>query len=319
MVKVATGLSSQEAARALECAPSMVGNAVRRFAEAGRAGLQDRRRENGQRVVTEAFLARLERVLVGTPQDCGWLRTTWTREKLCLELERRGLKRVSVATMGRALSRLGAGLKRPQPVVLCPWPAWKRDRRLWEFRCRAASARTSEPVVYADEMDVHLNPKVGRDWMLKGHRRLLVTPGNNKKRFVAGALDARSGRLTWVSGKSKASGLFIALLSALDAAYASARRVHVILDNAAIHTSKKTRKALEKLGGRLILHFLPLYCPQGNRIERVWWDVHANVTRNHRRKNIQALMRDVDAYLAARNAELDVTTAPLAEMSWRAA
>lgn len=146
-----------------------------------------------------------------------------------------------------------------------------------------------------------------------------MTPGNNKKRFVAGALDARSGRLTWVSGKSKASGLFIALLSALDAAYASARRVHVILDNAAIHTSKKTRKALEKLGGRLILHFLPLYCPQGNRIERVWWDVHANVTRNHRRKNIQALMRDVDAYLAARNAELDVTTAPLAEMSWRAA
>ena len=86
----------------------MVGNAVRRFAEAGRAGLKERRSENGQRVVTTAFLARLERILVGIPQDCRWLRTTWTREVFCLELERRGFKRVSVATMGRALSRLGA-------------------------------------------------------------------------------------------------------------------------------------------------------------------------------------------------------------------
>ncbi|MFP2924295.1 hypothetical protein ACLESO_03555 [Pyxidicoccus sp. 3LG] len=31
-----------------------------------------------------------------------------------------------------------------------------------------------------------------------------------------------------------------------------------------------------------MLHFLPPYCPEGNRIERLWLDLHANVTRNHR-------------------------------------
>ena len=56
----------------------------------------------------------------------------------------------------------------------------------------------------------------------------------------------------------------------------------LILDNAAIHSSNRTKKALEKFVGRIVLHFLPPYCPQSNRIERVWWDVHANVTRNHR-------------------------------------
>src|SRR3974390_1716364 len=40
---------------------------------------------------------------------------------------------------------------------------------------------------------------------------------------------------------------------------------------ASIHSSKKTRKALGQLGGRVVLHFLPPYCPQANRIERVWW------------------------------------------------
>ena len=41
---------------------------------------------------------------------------------------------------------------------------------------------------------------------------------------------------------------------------------------------------------------------RANKIERVWLDPHANVTRNHRRGNIDELMRAVSAYLAARNA-----------------
>ena len=37
-----------------------------------------------------------------------------------------------------------------------------------------------------------------------------------------------------------------------------------------------------ELTGKVVLHFLPPYCPDDNRIERVWLDLHANVTRNHR-------------------------------------
>ena len=158
-------------------------------------------------------------------------------------------------------------------------------------------------------MDVHLNPKIGPDWTLPGQRREVVTPGNNQKRFVAGALDARTARVTWVQGEKKTSALFIDLVRAVDAAYPSAKRLHLILDNAATHSSKKTRKALEALGERLVLHFLPPYCPEGNRIERLWWDVHANVTRNHRCKKMEALMTEVDAYLDARNTQK--STSPL--------
>ncbi len=38
-----------------------------------------------------------------------------------------------------------------------------------------------------------------------------------------------------------------------------------------------------------------------NRIERVWLDLHANVTRNHRYKSIGELMTHVFAFLRAFN------------------
>lgn len=303
VAKVGKGLSCRAAARELLCAVSTVVTAVRRFKEGGRRALRDRRTGNGRRKVEDSFQQQLCTVLEGTPQDCGWRRTTWTRELLARELEGRGLPRVSVATIGRALAQVGASLKTPRPVVLCPWPTRRRTRRLWELKCRAAHATAEEPVFYADEMDVHLNPKVGRDWMLPGKRRALVTPGNNRKGYVAGALDAKTGRLTWVSGPSKASALFIALVHALVEAYPKARRLHLILDNASVHSSKQTMKALAALSGRVVLHFLPPYCPSANRIERVWWDVHANVTRNHRCASLESLMREVDAYLEGRNAQ----------------
>jgi transposase len=77
--------------------------------------------------------------------------------------------------------------------------------------------------------------------------------------------------------------------------------IHVILDNYRIHDSKITQAALRGHGGRIRLHFLPPYCPNDNRIERLWEDLHANVTRNHRCADIDALMAEVREYLWYRN------------------
>jgi hypothetical protein len=67
-------------------------------------------------------------------------------------------------------------------------------------------------------------------------------------------------------------------------------------DPTGIHKSKATRTAL-RLMPRIRLHFLPPYCPDENRIERLWLDLHANVTRNHRHSNLAALCADVASYL----------------------
>src|SRR5439155_1688203 len=37
----------------------------------------------------------------------------------------------------------------------------------------------SEVAYFEDEVDIHLNPRIGRDWMLPGRQKLILTPGQN--------------------------------------------------------------------------------------------------------------------------------------------
>jgi transposase len=115
-------------------------------------------------------------------------------------------------------------------------------------------------------------------------------------------MDAATGVLTWVKGDRKTSLLFTDTLHKLAEVYAG-KTVHVVLDNFKIHDSKASRSAVESLGGKIDLHFLPPYCPDHNRIERTWLDLHANVTRNHKCRDMNELMRKVCGYLNGRNAK----------------
>src|SRR5438105_4447951 len=112
--------------------------------------------------------------------------------------------------------------------------------------------------------------------MVRGQQKEVRTPGQNVKRFLT--WDVRTGLLTWVEGARKASALLIALLDKLAAYHPRAPRIHVVLDSYRIHDSRLGQAALPGVRGRIRLHFLPPYCPEGSRIERVWEELHANVT-----------------------------------------
>ena len=111
----------------------------------------------------------------------------------------------------------------------------------------------------------------------------------------------RTGEIHWVEAIKKDRWLFLDMLHKLTVVYATARVIHVILDNYGIHRSKIIAVALSHFASRVRLHFLPPYSPDENAIERVWQDLHANVTRNHRCPDMAALMREVRYYLRQRN------------------
>ena len=106
-------------------------------------------------------------------------------------------------------------------------------------------------MVYVDEVDIHLNPKIGLDWMLRGRQKEVLTPGQNEKRYLAGALDARTGQLTWVEGIARPACCSWNCSIVWRRGLPDARRIHVILDNYGIHDSLQVRLALatEKGGG----------------------------------------------------------------------
>lgn len=87
------------------------------------------------------------------------------------------------------------------------------------------------PVFYADEVDIHLNPKIGADWQLRGQQKRVVTPEQNEKYYLARALHSRTGKVSYVGGNSKFSELFICLLKRLKATYRRAKTITLIVDN----------------------------------------------------------------------------------------
>ena len=289
----------------LACSYSKVLRVARRFAEKGLAGLVDRREDNGVVKLSEDHEELLLMAAAQSPQDYGLDRPTWTQELFAMILAEKTNTNVSTTTISRALARLRVKLKRPKPIVLCPWKKNRRTRRINEIRRLVEEIPKDEVILYVDEVDIHLNPKVGLDWMPYGVQKSVVTPGKNVKRYLAGALNARTGRLTFVEGDQKTSELFIDQLWTLVLEdYPHAKRIHLILDNYRIHSSKRTQIARDALSDKVEFHFLPPYCPDHNKIERTWKDLHDNVTRNHRHTSIKQLMAAVRKYLSKRDKQL---------------
>jgi transposase len=302
IVNLMRGRTAKSTAEALSVARSTVYRVAQRYREEGELGLVDRRCDNGDRKVDDDFLVRLDRIVRGSPEDYGWPRPTWTRELLVKTMARLTRTRISLSRMSIALQEIVARRGRPKPTVGCPWPPLRRQRRLAWLRRLVANLPEGEVAVYADEVDIHLNPKIGLDWMGYGQQKEVLTPGKNEKRYLAGALNPHSGELIWVEGDSKNSMLFVDLLWELTQQYPRASKIHVILDNYSIHNTSLVQTCLRtEQGRRLKLHFLPPYCPDANRIERTWQDLHANVTRNHRCPDMATLMKNVRNYLRRRN------------------
>jgi putative transposase len=274
---------------------------AKRFRELGEASLWDGREDNGTEKLSEAYLGELNELVRSSPQDHGWRRPTWTRELLVATMVRKTGVRIHVATMSRALALIRARRGKPRPTVKCPWHPAAKTRRLNKIAQLIATLPRDEAAVYEDEVDIHLNPKIGLDWMGLGQQKEAVTPGKNKKRYVAGAMDVRTGLVHWVEAEKKDSWLFLHLLKKLTEVYAQAKVIHLILDNYGIHSSHIIGIALANFACRVRLHFLPPYSPEHNRIERLWQDLHAHVTRNHRCPGMTELMREVRYYLRKRN------------------
>jgi hypothetical protein len=167
------------------------------------------------RKIDEDVLARIRTILGGRPDDHGFERPTWTLEILRAVIAEVVGVLLSVAHVRRLAKRLGARWGRPRPIVACPWNARRRQRRTAALQRLAASLSDAHVVVYADDVDVHLNPTLGPDGMLPGVQRLVLAPGRNGARprtlFAMGGASAGraprapAGRGRRVSSPSRCS------------------------------------------------------------------------------------------------------------------
>src|SRR3954447_6792284 len=145
--------------------------------------------------VTRSVRRSLLALLTKAPAVYGWCRTRWSCATLAAQLQcQRGLV-VSASTIRRWLHALGWVWKRAQLVARDDDP--QRVEKLARIRHVLETLGKRAVVLLADELDIHLLPKVGYQWMPKSATVKLVTPGQNQKYSLAGALEPKSGQLLY--------------------------------------------------------------------------------------------------------------------------
>ena len=298
----AAGRNPTEIAAFLFCSRSSVYRIVRAY-RTGSLGIRvDQEGRLSIAVQTSILVPWLTRslgaMLKKAPRAYGWCRTRWSCATLAATLQAKHGSKVSAETVRRWLHELGWVWKRAKLVAKDDDP--HRIERLARIRFQSEQLQAHEMMVFADELDIHLLPKVGAAWMPQGTQEEVMTPGKNEKYYLAGALHLATGKLLYCLGPRKNNGLFRDLLSLLDTTYPAPGVTHmyVVADNYCIHKAKAVEQWLAK-HPRFTLLWLPTYCPRANPIERVFGDVHDKCTRNHKRKRLRDVVQDVEWHVQA--------------------
>ncbi len=287
-------------AAALFTSASTINRWRRRFLAGGLEAVIGTRRPRASAWTAWWVALVIQWVTLRCPTDFGFVRSRWTCATVALLLREDHGVRVSRETVRRCLRQADLVWRRPRPVLRPQDP--RRAQKLRQIRAVLRGLPADETAAFADEVDVNTNPKIGAMWMRRGQQAGVETPGTNVKRYLAGSLHWRTGELILSApGTRRNADLFLAHLDELRRRFRRYRVIHVICDNARFHDPARCRKVREYLrrwGHRIRLHFLPTYAPETNPIERVWWHLHEEITRNHRCRDIDELLDLVFSWLA---------------------
>jgi len=293
------GRTWDDIARTLYCSTRTIARWRKRFLREGLAALPGLPPGPPRRFGPAWAAVVVHWVLNLTPRAFGLFRSRWCCQTVALLLWRLHGVSVSRETVRRCLDEADLVWRRPRPVLRRQDP--QRAEKLAELRRLLLHLPDDETVVFEDEVDLNLNPEIGSMWMRRGRQAEVVTPGDNEKGYAAGSLHWRTGKLILTVGQKRDAALFVAHLHELRRRLRRYKKIHVICDNAKFHHDCwAIWEFCLKYQDRVELHFLPKYAPECNPIERVWWVLREQLTRNHQCQTLEELVDLVLGWLGDR-------------------
>ena len=238
-----------------------------------------------------------------SPRANGLVQACWTVGLLAAFLASRFRLVLSARTLRRHLHATGWRWARPRLDVATHAPCGQRKEdpaTPVKLRLIERALGSAATVLYLDECDLQLLPVVRAMWM-KGPRLRIPTPGQNAKRTIFGALDARTGALHYLIRPRKRAVDFIAFLDQLAQAYPTGEVV-LVLDNVITHDAKLVRAwRAQPQHARFRLLWLPQYAAhEHNPIERAWGLLKDQVAANRLHGSIEALVSEAERFFATR-------------------
>lgn len=229
-------------ARMLCCARSSIGRFYW-FTQSGAEGLKSLPSGGGRRWPFEHICALLRGLVKHSSGDFGYQSSRWSTELLAIKIRDVTGCPLYASTIRRWLPAAGLVWRRAAPTLRIRAP--HKEEKMVAIHEALAKCCAETPVFYEDEVDIHLNPKIGADWQLRGQQK----------------------RVAQRYGNSKGSSLFISLLKHLKATYRRAKTITLIVDNYIIHKSRETLRWL-KANPKFRIIYQPVYSPWVNHVER---------------------------------------------------
>ena len=184
----------------------------------------------------------------------------------------------SLTGMNHLLHRLGYVYKKPKLVPGNP-NIEAQDDFLSHFINFISKKPKNEKIFFVDAVHAVHNVQSTYGWIKKGIEKVIQSNTGRSRLNIHGAMDAETYEVITVSGEANVNDdSTIELLQYLLLLYPTIKKIHVILDNAKYHYSKKVQAFIQ--GSRINLVFLPTYSPELNLIERLWRVFKKNVLAN---------------------------------------
>ena len=177
------------------------------------------------------------------------------------------------------LHRLGLEYHKPN-VIPRKLDKEKQKAFIESYEKLLNSLGDSEAVLFVDAVHpTHAARPVGC-WAPKQEKLAIEQTSGRQRINIHGAINLETGQTRMIEVETVDAVSTIKLLGSIEALYPMLALIHVFLDNASYHHAKLVREWLSRPGCRIVLHFIPPYCPHLNPIERLWGLMHKNVTHN---------------------------------------
>jgi transposase len=203
------------------------------------------------------------------PDQYGFDFGLWTRQIVQELLLTRFAVRLSLASIGALLARLGLTAQKPLQRAYQRDPEavarWKSET----FPAIAVEARASEAeILFWDESGFRADAVHGKTWAKKGQTPVIDRPGQRQSISAASALSAK-GAFWFATYQGALTGeLFVDLLKQL--MHRRKKPVRLVVDGLPAHKKAIVKDYVASTAGKLTLHFLPGYAPDLNPDELVW-------------------------------------------------
>ena len=162
---VLQGKTRVEVAAALQAARSSVNRWLSWYEADGIDGLESQRTGRPQQLPKAFIIDVLKLLIEHRPRDIGYQRSRWSTELLSVVLKRLTGLKVHSSTIRRLLPQIGIVWRRAAPTLRTKDPA--KAEKLAAIYEALNNCSAEHPVFYEDEVDIHLNPKIGADWGYK--------------------------------------------------------------------------------------------------------------------------------------------------------